>query len=325
MSKGLVCVTGAAGYLASNLIKQLIESGYKVRGTVRNINDETKVSHLKTLFPTLDLFEGNLLQEGSFDKAFDGCKYIFHTASPFTLTVPDAQRDLVDPALQGTLHALRSAKKAGTVKRIVITSSIAAVVSSKPYGYVYTEADWNFESTLTVEPYRYSKRVAEESAWNFVKQPENSSLELVVINPSFVLGPPLSKRFDSESVVRIANILNGSHFEKGMPPYALGCVDVRDVVKAHILAVEIEKAAGNRYLLSSNQSVPSLTYATILKKHFPKYPIPTHYSAPFNPNTLTFDTTKAQRELGLHFIPTETTIIDMANALIALEIVPKKD
>jgi len=284
-----------------------------------------KVSHLKKLFPTLQLFESDLLKEGTFDKPFEGCKYIFHTASPFLLKTDDAQRDLIDPAVNGTLHAMRSAKKVKTVKRIIVTSSIAAVSSVKPPGYAFTEADWNFDSTIDRDPYRYSKRLAEEAAWNFVSEKENNSLELVVINPSFVLGPPLSERVDSESVVRISSMLSGAYSEKGVPPFALGCVDVRDIARAHILAAEVEKAAGNRYLVTSLESIPSLTLAELLKKHFPKYPLPTHYMAPFTPNIIKFDNTKVQRELGLQFTNIETTLVDMANALFALGIVPKKE
>jgi len=264
MSKGLVCVTGAGGYIASHLVKQLIESGYQVHGTVRNLNDERKISHLKKLFPSVELFESDLLAEGSFDKPFEGCKYIFHTASPIVIgKIADPQRDLVDPAVKGTLNVLQSAKKVKTVKRIVVTSSLGAVATMKSMPYVFTEADWNLESSLTVEPYRYSKKLAEAAAWNFAKQPENNSLELVVINPSFVLGPPVSSRVDSESVTRISSMLSGAYLEKGVPPYALGCVDVRDVARAHILAIEVEKAAGNRYLVSSPILIPSLRLAEI--------------------------------------------------------------
>ena len=128
MAEKTVCVTGASGFIAGHVIEQLIKAGYNVRGTVRSLSNEERIQHLRSQFSgKLELFEADLLKEGSFDDAVKGCSVVFHTASPFQLQVNDPQKDLVEPALKGTLNVLESAKKAGITK-VIVTSSIAAVV-----------------------------------------------------------------------------------------------------------------------------------------------------------------------------------------------------
>jgi nucleoside-diphosphate-sugar epimerase len=162
-----ILVTGCSGYIASLLTKMLCEAGYNVRGTVRSKADATKVAHLESLCPEnpVQLFEADLMVRGSFSAAVEGCSVVFHTASPFQTNVEDGQRDLVDPAVQGTLNVLASCKAAGTVERVVLTSSIAAVKDSsnekygetRPMGYVWSHVDFNDTSTLETNAYSYSK------------------------------------------------------------------------------------------------------------------------------------------------------------------------
>lgn len=129
--KGRVCVTGASGFIASHVIEQLIKAGYQVNGTVRSLSNQERIQHLKSQFSgDLDLFEADLLQPGSFDKAFEGCSAVFHTASPFQLQVADPIKDLVEPAVHGTVNVLESVKKA-SISTVILTSSIAAVVGDK--------------------------------------------------------------------------------------------------------------------------------------------------------------------------------------------------
>eukprot|EP01098_Paradermamoeba_levis_P003527 TRINITY_DN1591_c0_g1_i5.p1 TRINITY_DN1591_c0_g1~~TRINITY_DN1591_c0_g1_i5.p1 ORF type:complete len:325 (+),score=100.33 TRINITY_DN1591_c0_g1_i5:270-1244(+) len=316
-SPTIVLVTGAAGYIASWVIKQLLEKGkYKVRGTVRSVNDANKVSHLQQLFPDLELFEADLLKEGSFDKACEGCEIVFHTASPFQLQVGDPQKDLVDPALKGTLNVLRSAEKAGTVRRVIVTSSVAAIASTKkPEEYVFSEEDWNNDSSVDHEPYRYSKTVAEKAAEEFAV---GKKFDVVRICPSFVVGPPLSKRTDGTSVGLIRDFLEGKFYEKGTNPSCFGTIDVRDIAAAHIAAAEIPEAKG-RYLVSSDRGISHLEYAQFLLKSgkFDKYKIPTkESSAPTKrPH---FNNTKVQKELGIKISPIDNAIVEMAQALIDL-------
>ena len=125
-----ICVTGASGFIASYLIRELLDCGYNVRGTVRGLTEGSKYEYLTSLLGAperLELMQAELLTEGSYDEAIAGCEYIMHTASPYVLDVKDSQHDLVDPALKGTLNVMQACVKAGSVKRVVLTSSVAAV------------------------------------------------------------------------------------------------------------------------------------------------------------------------------------------------------
>jgi len=324
MDKGsvTVAVTGASGYVAGEVISQLLKEGYKVKGSVRDINNKEKVGHLKHTFPNLQLFEADLLTPGSFDPHFKGCDYVMHTASPYQIVVDNPQKDLIDPALLGTLNVMEAADKAGTVKRVVITSSIAAIGSDAAIpGKVYTEDDWNMESTIEDEPYCLSKRLAEQAAWKFIED-SPSEMELVSINPGFILGPTHSSRVDSLSVSAIVNTLNGTFLAEGSPPTCFGCVDVRDVARAHILGMELAQAAGQRFLLSSERGIPTLEWADIFRssKEFKDYPLPTKYSGPL-PVIAKYSSDKAKAVLSLRLTPLETTLLDMASCLVSFGLV----
>lgn len=316
-----VFVTGASGYIAGHVIHQLLEKGYKVRGSVRSLSNETKVKHLTDSFPGVELVEADLLSEGSFDAGIAGCDYVMHTASPFQLTVEDPQRDLVDPALNGTKNVLNASKKAGTVKRVIVTSSCAAVANDTfDESKVHTEADWNTSSTLTEGSYRFSKVVAEKAAWEF-HEAGDAGFDVVVINPSFVLGPPFSKRTDSTSVGAVRGMLMGA-FKDGVRHTGYGVVDVRNVAQAHIAAMEKKEASG-RYLLTSNAAVPLIDLAEALRvDEFAAY----HDNLPTttigDPVTKAlYDHSKAETELGIVFTEPAVAVRDMARFLIENEVV----
>ena len=159
----------------------------------------------------------DLFKPGSFDQALHDCDFVAHCASPFQFKDPeDPQKGFVDPAVNGTLNVLSSALKSKTVKRVVLTSSCAAISWGDPTkhpdggaSHVWSEDDWQTDNTLTNRPYRYSKRLAEEAAWDFVKK-HKDCFDLAVINPSFVLGPVLSTRVDAASVKYMKSLLDGS-------------------------------------------------------------------------------------------------------------------
>jgi dihydroflavonol-4-reductase len=200
----VVLVTGAAGYIAGQLVKQLLELGYTVHGTVRSLSNKSRYSYL-TQLPNasthLKLFEADLSQEGAFDDAIAGTSIVFHTASPANFTLiassSDPQRDVVDPAIQGTLNVLKSAAKTTSVKRVVVTSSNSAIHDPidpaesriKPIN----EESWNTTAKLGAGPgetYCVSKVEAEKAAWNYVEQNKDKiSFDLVVINPTMNYGP----------------------------------------------------------------------------------------------------------------------------------------
>lgn len=242
-----ILVTGANGFIASQIVRLLLEQGYRVRGTVR---DPAKDQHLGAMAAAmgagsrLELAPADLLAEGSFDAPARDCQLVLHTASPYVITPKDPRRDLVEPAELGTLNVLRSAKQAG-VKRVVLTSSVAAM-TDEPDGSTVDEKSWNTKSTLKRNPYYYSKARAERVAWDYVEK-ERPGFKLVVVNPFLVIGPSLVPSLNTSNQI-FADLLTGKY--PGMVSLSWGVVDVRDVALAHLLALTTPKAKG-RYLCAS--------------------------------------------------------------------------
>ncbi|KAK4492379.1 hypothetical protein RD792_003184 [Penstemon davidsonii] len=240
-----VAVTGASGYIASWLVKFLLEKGYTVKASVRDLSDPKKTEHLLALDGAkerLHLIKANLLEEGSFDAVVDGCDGVFHTASPFYHTVKDPQAELIDPALKGTLNVLESCAKTPSVKKVVLTSSVAAVANNgKPRtpDVVVDETWWSDPDFCkqTQMWYVLSKTLAEDAAWKFVKE---KGLDLVVINPAMVIGPLLQPTLNTSSAAML-NLIKGA---ETYPNATFGWVNVKDVALAHILAYENPSANG---------------------------------------------------------------------------------
>jgi len=266
--------------------------------------------------------QADLLKEGSFDKAVSGVQIVFHTASPFPAgPVKDPQNELIAPALQGTLNVLRSVDKTPTVRRVVLTSSVAAVARGKPADYVYSEKDWNTVSTVEKEGYARSKTVAEEAAWEFSK---GKKWDLAVICPSFVVGPPLSERTDATSVQALKALFEGAHKET-KPTMAFGAISVVDVARAHILAAEKKVAGGQRYLVTSSESVPRQKLCEYLIKSGQFHGFPLEKNE-FKPPLATFrySNAKVQKELGLKLTPLDESVVEAGKALVKLGIVKPK-
>jgi len=333
-----VCVTGASGFIASYIVRELLEKGYHVRGTVRGLGSGKTYTELTSLAGAderLELVQADLLDEGSYDAAIAGCEYVIHTASPFILDVKDPQRDLVDPALRGTLNVLRACASAGTVKKVVLTSSGAAVYESIKSDHTYTENDWNQTSTLKRNPYLYSKAVAEKAAWSFMED-ENPGFTLVVINPGWVIGPSLVPSLNTSSIgIRDAMM--------GKAPAIISwdgeVVDVRDVAHAHILAMENDKARG-RYLCTAEIWALVDVIQLMRENGFDQYKLPKlRMDGPIGivlTKVLLFaqpkgmrqyllaqvgrrkhiDTTKIRQELGMQFRPAKETILAAAADLV---------
>lgn len=244
-----VAVSGISGFIGAQVAADLLSRGYAVHGTVRS-NVPEKVAHLTSLPPhpgTLKLFEADLNIPGSFDAAVLGCDYAIHVASPYFLNSKDPQRDLVDPAVNGTLSFLRSCKNA-SVNKVVLTSSLAAIADGGVKGKVFSESDWNTRSNLHQLAYYYSKTQAEKAAWNFVEQ-HAPDMKLVVINPVGVLGPSLVTSLN-ESMGLLTSTVNGGFY--GIVDLDFSFVDVRDVSEAHIRAMESDTASG-RYICASDR------------------------------------------------------------------------
>ncbi|CBI40609.3 hypothetical protein VitviT2T_020109 [Vitis vinifera] len=217
----VVCVSGASGYIASWLVKLLLEQGYYVRATVRNPNDTKKTGHLLALDGAkerLHLFKADLLEEGSFDSVVDGCDGVFHTASPAALEVTDPQADLIDPALKGTMNVLRSCAKIPSVKRVVVTASMATVVANgKPLTPdVLVDESWFSDPVFfqeTKQWYMLSKTLAEEASWKFAKE---NGMDMVVMNPGWVIGPVLHPILNL-SVEEVPKLINGGQTFLNIP------------------------------------------------------------------------------------------------------------
>ena len=240
----LVCVTGANGFIASHLIGQLLEAGYRVRGTVRNPDDPGKTAHLMAMAKAcgaaerLEFAAADLMVPGSFDAAVAGCAAVVHAAASVVFNHPDPREGIVAPSVDGTRNVLESVRKAGSVRRVVHTSSMVAIYGwDRPTDHVFTEADWNTASTLRNDPYGVAKVEAERAARAFVDAlPDDECFELVHLNPGMVFGPPLIKAHAKASPRLVRDVI--SRAQPGVPKLMLSVVDVRDVAGAHIAALQ---------------------------------------------------------------------------------------
>lgn len=245
-----VAVTGATGFVGSHIAVGLLDRGYIVHATARNPSPD-RVAHL-TSHPTattnLRVFEADLHVDGSFDTAFTDCDAVMHVASPFNMKTKDPYHDVIKPAVSGTLNVLNSCAKHG-VKKVVLTSSTTAIsTKASASGHVDTEENWNDFATQWYLPYMYSKKTAEKAAWDFVQQ-DGINIDLVVINPSMILGPILNSHIYAYSLDFVRDIVTGKMF--GITDISINVVDVRDVAAAHFNALE-NRAARGRYICSAS-------------------------------------------------------------------------
>ncbi|XP_042491725.1 phenylacetaldehyde reductase-like [Macadamia integrifolia] len=310
----IVCVTGASGYIASWLVKLLLEKGYTVKASVRDPNDKKKTEHLLALDGAkerLQLFKANLLEEGSFDSIVDGCEAVFHTASPFYIAVKDPQVELIDPALKGTLNVLGSCAKFPSVKRVVVTSSVAAVAfNGKPRTPdVVVDETWFSDPEFCKESklwYVLSKTLAEEAAWKFA---EEKGMDIVTINPAMVIGPLLQPTLNT-SAEAILKFVNGA---ETFPNSTLGWVNVKDVANAHILAFENPSANG-RYVLVEKVAHCS-EVVKILRELFPTLHLP-EKCADDKPYMPTYQVSQERvMSLGINLIPLEVSLKETVESL----------
>ncbi|MBK8557468.1 MAG: NAD-dependent epimerase/dehydratase family protein [Lewinellaceae bacterium] len=338
-----VLVTGATGYVAGWLVKQLLEAGFTVHAAVRNPDNTQKLEHLNAIAAAAPgkilYFKSDLLMPGSYAKAMEGCELIFHTASPFTSNFKDAQKELIDPAVLGTKNVLDQANKTPSVKRIVLTSSCAAIytdaadLEQTPNG-VFTEDVWNTSASLDYQPYSYSKTLAEKEAWKMSEQ--QSQWDLVVVNPSFVMGPFLNSETGTSESLALLKQLGDGTMKMGAPNLGIGVVDVRDLAEAHFKAGFTPEAKGRHIISGHNSSF--LELAQILHEQYgDKYPVPKTalpkwllmlvgpmvnkaLSRNFIRKNVNLpwkaDNTKSVDSLGLYYRPLKETMVDSFQSLI---------
>jgi dihydroflavonol-4-reductase len=280
-----VLLTGASGYIAKHIALQLLEAGYHVRGTVRSLSRGAEVTkavlaHLgdpDTLEDRLTFVALDLMSDDGWDAAMAGVDVVMHTASPFPLTQPKNEDDLIRPAVDGALRTLRAAHKAG-VTRIILTSSTAAISGSAlPAGDTsFDETNWTDPTDPDTSAYTRSKTLAEQAAWDFVRDTA-SEMKLTVINPGFVIGAPLDNKFGT-SISVIERILRAK--DPMLPNFGFPTVDVRDVAETHVTAIDKPQTHGQR-IMTVDKFMKFVDLAKAIKAAYPDRKIVTRVAPDF--------------------------------------------
>lgn len=335
-----VMVTGATGFVAGWIIKKLLENQIVVHAAVRDPKDENKISHLKELAKEnngiIKFFKSDLLQDNSYKNAMDGCEIVFHTASPFTFGLKS--HEYVEPALKGTRNVLNSVNNTPSVKKVILTSSCVAIIGNnidcqQSPNNTPNEDTWNTTSTLDHEPYGYSKTLAEKEAWKINKN--QNQWKLVVINPSFVMGPSLSNHSTSGTHQIIQDMASGK-MKSGCPTFEVGMVDVRDIATAHFNAAFMDSSEGRNII--SNKTVKFIEMSQILRNKFgenlpfPKKTIPKIMAVLLGPlfdksftrkslwrnlsHPWKIDNSKSKLSLNIDYLPIEKSIEETYQQLI---------
>ena len=334
-----VLLTGASGYIGKHITLQLLNQGYEVRASVRKLSKSSEVRdavlpHLidsSNVDTKLTFIELDLEKDAGWADALKGIDVLMHTASPFPLISPKDENDLIRPAVDGTLRALRAAKESG-VKRVILTSSVAAIYGRDlPAGAsAYDETMWtDVEHPVGRVAYTKSKTLAEHAAWNFIEN-EAPEIALTTINPVLVLGAPLDKNFGS-SISLVERILLGK--DPMLPDLKFSIVDVRDVAKMHVDSIKNDASKGERILATAGTK-SFVDIAKLLKTAYPKSKVKSAKAPTFLVYLLSFfDSTikgilpqlgkpmnvsgaKATRVLGINFIPADVTLRESADYLI---------
>ena len=312
-----VLVTGGSGYLGTRLIAALLRDGREVRATVCSLDVEADVRAAARRGGVddsgLELAAADLTSDDGWSAALEGVEEVHHVASPIPSAQPKDADELIVPARQGTLRVLKAARDAGA-RRVVLTSSFAAVGYSPKEVRDYTEADWTDPDTPGLPPYPRSKAIAERAAWDFIES-EGGDTELVVVNPTFIAGPSLVPALRS-TLTGFKAIIEGTM--PALPRQRFGVVDVRDVADGHISAMATPAAAGKRYLLlADGPTITWLGLAQILREHLgPAGEHVTTNEAPGeDPPPLTIHNDRAKQELGWQPRPAEITVIETAESM----------
>jgi nucleoside-diphosphate-sugar epimerase len=310
-----VLITGGSGYLGSHTVVAALKAGYDVRTTLRDLARSDEVRAMVTTGSAdpanLEFAAADLTSDTGWAEAVADCDTVLHVASPIPMAAPTNADDLVVPARDGTVRVLAAAR-AGGVRRVVVTSSFAAIGYGRSVGRPWTEADWT-EPSDTLAAYPLSKVIAERAAWDFVAG--GAGPELVVLNPTGIFGPPLAQAVVS-TVSAVAAMLTGAMSEA--PRQSFAVADVRDVAQAHVRAISVSEAAGKRILLTSPPATSWLGMARILRERLgtPASKCPTQEvdgdPVPVNE----FDISSARTLLGWEPRPAADTIVDTAKALL---------
>ncbi|HIG22406.1 aldehyde reductase [Henriciella sp.] len=330
-----VLVTGATGFIASHLILQLIERGYEVRGTARSTDKAARLNEILSDYAgkpvAIEIVAADLSKDEGWAEAVKGVSYVQHVASPFPAETPKSADELIIPARDGALRVLKAAKAEG-VKRVVMTSSMAAI----GYGWgdkrpdTLSEVHWSNADNLNDNTaYARSKTIAEKAAWDYVTG-EGAGLELAVINPVAVLGPAMSKDVSS-SLQLVSQPLEGKL--PAFPKLSFGIIDVRDVARAHIEAMVRPEAVGERFICGGDvlwmdemgevlrnafpdRKIPKGTLPNWLVRLFAQLNPPLKQVLPELGKKRGYTNEKLKTVLGIEPIPADEAIIASAKSLI---------
>lgn len=341
MNNQRVLLTGVTGFLGSHTAIQLLNKGYEVIGTLRSKNRANSIREIiakhTTNIDKLSFAEADLNDTGIWLDLTKNIDYVQHIASPFPRVLPKHEKELLIPARQGTVNILKAAN-ANKVRRVIMVSSLAAVVYGKTkseLNNVFNENDWTDETNKKdTTPYFRSKALAEKAAWKFIRQ-NDSDMELVCVLPGAILGPVLERDFGT-SANMVIKILDGS--SPALPKIGFEVVDVRSVADLLIKAMELSQAAGNRYIASAGY----LTFkeiAQILKQQYPERKIPTKELPNFAARLFSIfepslkpvlpelgikrkiDSSRAKKELNWQPLPPQEAVIACAKSVIENRIV----
>lgn len=335
-------VTGATGFVAGWIVKELLAAGVTVHAAVRDPDNPAKVGHLTDMAAQspgeIKLFKADLLQPGSYAEAMAGCSVVFHTASPFTTTVSDPQTELIDPAVNGTRNVLDEVNRQDSVRRVVLTSSCAAIYTDAadcadaPGGRISEEV-WNSTASLDYQPYSLSKTLAERAAWDIAEAQDR--WRLVVVNPSLVIGPAIGPNPTSESFNIVRQMADGT-MKMGAPRMAFGAVDVRDLAHAHLAAAYLPDAHGRNIVSGHETDLYEMamllhdrfggTCKDLPKRVMPKWllwlvgPFMANIERRFIARNVGHpwraDTSKAKRDLGATYRPLRDSMEDMFAGIV---------
>ena len=335
-----VLVTGISGFLGHNCAAELLKNGYYVKGSVRDMNKKSEVLNgLKKevdSIANLEFVKLNLLSDEGWDNAMEGCKYVLHVASPFSVKEPDDENEYIEPIRGGTMRALKSAQKA-KVKRLVLTSSAVTMMgvvydSDQDIGNVDTK-DWTDPDSKNINTYIKAKTLMEKAAWDFFdNQSDDSSIEMAVMCAGGIYGPSLTGNTSGFSMKGIYQMLTG-HFKMAMiPPAGIPMSDVRDLAKLHVLAMTEKRANGKRLIPTTSRAYSFMEIAKILKQNgyskvsTKKAPIfmiklmslfdrEAKGMVPIVGNTVSSNNTETREIFDWEPIPFEKTILDCAKSI----------
>lgn len=325
-----VLVTGVSGFVGQHCAVELLKKGYWVKGSVRSLSKEVEVrkglSKAVDSLDNLEFCELNLSKDDGWEEAMKDCDYVLHVASPYFVKEPKDENEMIKPAVEGTLRALKAAKKAG-VKRVVVTSSLVAMMGGKEGEITLDHNSWTDMGAGNVSAYMKSKTAAEKSAWDFIGNQEGEKLELAVVNPGPIYGPTLTGNLSGESMKMFEQLITGKM--PMLPKASISMSDVRDIAKVHVLAMETPEASGKRFITTTDKTyafsdLAKILYAngydkvstkeapTVLLKFMSLFNSEIKGMLPFIGNVINADNRQTKKVLNWSPISIEKTVLDTA-------------